>query len=166
MDLSTHRLSSTFFTYPMVPQSCITADQTARIRVTVTNTSDQTVWNSNVRIPAFSAFITDAGPQRQKLVLLQPNEQYDTAIGGCWRAELAEPQLNHTYSNVVTDVRYTAGESRATEFVIYGHPENANRCIVPGEYPITNRYTVATDAEAEEGDWQYEWGFAISVSEA
>lgn len=149
-----------------VIQSSITADKTARIRVTLTNTSDQTVWNTNVRIPTFSAYITQAGPQEQKLVLLRPGEQYETASAECWRAELDNPQLNHAYTDVATDVRYTVGEKKATEFAVYGHPENDNRCIVLGEYPIKNRYTIATDDEAEEAEWEYEWGFGITVTES
>lgn len=148
-----------------VTQSSITADQTGRIRVTLTNTSDQTVWNSS-RIRAFSAFITQTGPQEQQLVLLQPDEQYKTASAGCWRAELEEFQLNRAYTDVGADVRYPAGETKATEFAVYGHPENANCCIAPGEYPIKNRYTIATDDEAEEVEWEYEWGFGITVTES
>lgn len=150
-----------------VTQSKITADQTARIRVSLTNTADQAVWNTNVRIPAFSSFISKAGPEGQKLLLLQPDEQYDTASAECWRADLTEPELNHAYTDVVTDIRYDADESKATEFDIYGHPENANRCLVPGAYPIESKYHVAdNDESTDEITWEYTWGFSITVEES
>lgn len=149
-----------------VTQSKITADQTARLRVRVTNTADQPVWNSNVRIPAFSNFVTQPGPEGQKLLLLKPDEQYDTASAECWRAELTEPELNHAYTNAATDIRFDAGESKATEFDIYGHPENANRCLLPGAYPIESGYNVTDEAESDEAKWEYKWGFSITVEES
>lgn len=148
-----------------VTRSSITADRTARIRVTLTNTSDRTVSNSS-RIRAFSAFVTRAGPQGQKLVLLKPDVQYETASTGCWRAELEEFHLDRAYTDVGADVRYPAGETKATEFAVYGHPENDDCCIVPGEYPIKNRYTIVADDEVEQVEWQYEWGFGITVAES
>jgi hypothetical protein len=148
-----------------VIQSSVTAEQTARIRVTVTNTADHPVWNTSVRIPAFSNFITQEGPKGQKLLLLKPDEQYDTATE-CWRAELNEPQLNNAYTDVVIDRRYSAGESKATTFDIYGHPENADPCLMPGEYPIENRYTITNDADSDEAKWEYKWGFSITVAES
>lgn len=56
--------------------------------------------------------------------------------------------------------------TKATEFAVYGHPENDDCCIAPGEYPIKNRYAIATDKEAEEVEWEYEWGFGITVTES
>lgn len=53
---------------------------------------------------------------------------------------------------------------KPTEFVVYGHPENDNCCSAPGEYPIKYRYSIATDNEVEEVDWEHEWGFGITVS--
>ena len=149
-----------------VTQFSITADETARIRVTLTNTSDQTVWNTGVRIPAFSAFITQAGPQGQRLVLLKPDGQYETASAGCWRAEMEEFYLTRAYTDAGADVRYLAGETKATEFAVYGHPENDDCCIAPGEYPIKSSYEIATAEEVEEVEWEYEWGFGITVTES
>jgi hypothetical protein len=148
-----------------VVQSRVTADQTARIRVTVRNVADQPVWNS-ARIPAFSNFITTEGPEGQKLLLLKPEEQYDTASGRCWRAELDRGQLNLAYGDTAADMRYDAGESRSMAFDIYGHPENADPCLMPGEYPIENRYTISNDADSDEATWQYHWGFNITVAES
>lgn len=149
-----------------VVQSSVTAEQPAQIRVTVQNVADHPVWNTIVRIPVFDNFTTDEGPEGQRLVLLQPEEQHDTVSEQCWRADLTESEYKHAYSNVATDIRYGAGESRATEFDIYGHPENANDCLAPGEYPIENRYTITEESEADEATWQYNWGFRITVIES
>lgn len=148
-----------------VVRSSVSTDRTARLRVTVTNSADRPVWNKYVQIPAFSSFITEEGPQGQELLLLQPDEQYDTVGFGCWRADLDEWQLNHAYTDVVTDVRYDAGESRTTAFDVYGHPENTGPCVAPGDYRIENKYAIAADDDAEQADWDFYWGFSITVGE-
>lgn len=148
-----------------VVQSSVSIDRTAQLRVTVTNSTDRLVWNKHVHIPAFSSFITQEGPQGQKLLLLQPDEQYDTVGSGCWRADLEEWQLNHAYTDVVTDVRYDAGQSGTTAFDVYGHPENTGPCLAPGDYRIENKYAIAADVDAEEADWEFYWGFTLTVDE-
>ena len=148
-----------------VVHSRVTADQTARIRITVQNVVDQPVY-TEVLIPAFSAFVTQTGPGYQRLVLLRPDRQYDTANEWCWRAELDRGQLNHLYGDIATHLRYGAGESKSTAFDIYGHPENPDPCLVPGDYPIENRYTISDDADSDEATWQYNWGFTITVAES
>lgn len=148
-----------------VLRSNVTADQTARIEVEVTNTADQPVWNTAVRIPAFSKFITQESPDGRKLLLLKPDEQYATVRSGCWRADLSEAQINHAYTNVVSERRYERGDTMATQFDIYGHPENTGRCLAPGNYPIEALYTVSDDSNTETDEWEYGWGFSLTVEE-
>lgn len=145
-----------------VTRSRVTADRTARLQVRLTNTATQPVWNTYVRIPAFSSFITRAGPQGQKLLLLQPSEQYATVSAECWRADLTEWQMNHAYTNTVTEIRYEAGDSRTTSFDIYGHPENTGPCLAPGDYRISNEYRIDDDDADGEAP---RWGFTITVDD-
>lgn len=154
---------------PLVPsvrvvRADVTADQTARIQTSLTNTTDTPVWNTSTRIRTFSNFITDAGPQNQRIILLQPDGQYDTVSSDCWRADLSTPELNHAYSDVVTDIRYAAGETRSTTFDIYGHPENTGPCLAPGDYPIDTQYAVSANSDTETIEWEYQWGFTITIT--
>lgn len=146
-----------------VLRSSVNADQTARLKVEVTNTADQPVWNTDVRIPAFSNFITQEGPDGRKLLMLQPDEQYATVRPGCWRADLSESQINHAYSDVVTDNRYEPGETRATQFDIYGHRENTGACLAPGDYPLEAEYAVSDDSDTDTAKWEYRWGLTITI---
>lgn len=146
-----------------VLQSNVNADQTARLEVEITNIADQPVWNTHVRIPAFSKFITQEGPEDRKLLMLQPDEQYSTVRSGCWRADLSESQINHAHSDVVTDNRYEPGETKTTRFDIYGHPENTGACLAPGDYPLEAQYAVSDDSDTETAKWEYRWGFTITI---
>lgn len=149
-----------------VLRSSVNTDQTARIKVEVTNTADQPVWNTTVRIPAFNNFSTQESRDGQKLLLLKPDEQYATVRAGCWRADLSEFQMNLAYTNVVTDTRYEPGETKATQFDIYGHPENTGPCLTSGDYPIDALYAVSDDSTTDTAEWAYKWGFSITVSES
>lgn len=148
-----------------VRHASATADQPARLAVAVTNTTDQPVWNE-ARITAFSDFITDEGPDGHQLLLLQPDEQYPTVRAGCWRADLSQTQRNHAYTNVVAERQYAPGETKTTEFAVYGHPATPGPCLPPGEYPITSSYAVSTDSDAESPDVAYDWGFTIAIEDA
>lgn len=145
-----------------VVRSGVTADQTARVRTTLLNTADTPVWNTT-RIPTFSDFITQAGPHDQQLLLLQPDLHYETVRSDCWRADLSTTELNHAYTNVVAPIRYDAGESRSTTFDIYGHPENTGPCLAPGDYPVESLYEVSDDSDTDNANWDYRWGFSITV---
>lgn len=147
-----------------VLRSSVNVDQTARITVEVTNTADQTVWNA-ARIPAFGEFVTQDGPAGLRLLLLQPDEQYPTVRSGCWRADLSRSQVNHAYTNVVDDRRYEPGETKSTQFDVYGHPENTGPCLPPGEYPIEALYVVSDDSSTDTAEWEYRWGFSLTVEE-
>lgn len=147
-----------------VVRSGITGDQTARIRITLRNTADSSVWNTT-RIRTFSDFITQPGPQGQQLLLLQPDEEYETVRPECWRADLGTTELNHAYTNVVAPIKYTAGETRSNTFDIYGHPENTGPCLAPGDYQAESLYEVSDDSDTDTADWDYRWGFSISVGE-
>lgn len=147
-----------------VVQSSITAEQTARIRITVRNVAGQPVYTSVV-IPAFSAFVTRTGPGYQRLVFLRPDRQYDTASERCWRPDLDRGELNWLYGDTAIHLRNDAGQRRATAFDIYDHPENSDPCLVPGEYPIESGYRISDDADSDDATWQYKWGFTITVAE-
>lgn len=149
-----------------VLRSRVSTEQTARIYVFLKNVTDKPVWHNSVRIPAFGSSITDETARGQRLVLLPPDEQYATVSEQCWRADLTAQQLDNAYTDVVTNVRYDPGEGRATEFDIYGHPENEDSCLPPADFPIDDRYTITDEAEAEEASWLYNWGFRISVYES
>lgn len=149
-----------------VLRSRVNADQTARITVEVTNTADQPVWNTASRITAFSDFVTQEGPDGQRLLLLQPEEQYPTVRSGCWRADLSESQINHAYTNVVGERRYEPGETKATQFDVYGYPENTGPCLTPGEYPVDSLYVVGDDSNADTAEWEYRWGFSLTVEKS
>ncbi|MFB6236259.1 MAG: hypothetical protein ABEH81_14860 [Halopenitus sp.] len=153
---------------PLVPtveviQPAITPDRLARVRVSLANTAGSAVWNSNVRIRAFDRFITQAGPNEQQLVLLDPTERYPTVSAGCWRVDLDDLELNFAYTDVVTDVRYSAGETRVAVFDVYGHPENTGPCLPPGEYRIESTYRISMDEKTDSIDWTYDWGFTIEI---
>lgn len=148
-----------------VLQPSVTDDQTARFSVAVTNTSDQPVWNTSVRIPAFSSFVTQADGDDQKILLLKPDDRYETVRSGCWRAALSEPQINNAYSDVVRDTRYDPGDTTTTEFDIYGHPDNTGSCLSPGEYPIYAMYAVNDDSDTDTTEWEYRWGFSLVIED-
>lgn len=149
-----------------VLRSRVNADQTARITAEVTNTADQPVWNTHVRITAFSDFVTQNGPDSQSILLLQPDEDYPTVRSGCWRADLSEPQIDHAYTNVVDERRYDSGETKSTLFDVYGHPENTGPCLPPGEYSIDSQYVVTDDPNADTAEWEYKWGFSLAVEKS
>lgn len=149
-----------------VLRSRVNADQTARITDEVTNTADQPVWNTYSRITAFSDFVTQEGSDSQRLLLLQPDEQYPTARSGCWRADLSESQINHAYTNVVDERRYEPGETKSTQFDVYGHPDNTSSCLPPGEFPIDSLYVVSDDSNADTAEWEYRWGFSLTVEKS
>lgn len=146
-------------------RSEVKAEQTARIRTSIRNTADVPVWNT-ARIPTFSDFITQPGPQSQQLLLLQPDEGYDAVRPDCWRADLTTDELNHTYSDVVAPIKYTAGETRSKTFEIYGHPENTGPCLTPGEYPVKSLYQVSDNSGIDSTNWEYRWGFTITIEES
>lgn len=147
-----------------VLRSSVNTDQTARISVEATNTADQTVWNE-ARITAFSDFVTQERPNGQRLLLLKPDERYPTVRPGCWRADLSKFQINHAYTNVVDQSRYDPGETKSTQFDVYGHPENTGRCLSPGEYPIEPLFRVSDDSTIDSAEWEYRWGFSLTVKE-
>lgn len=149
-----------------VLRSNVTADQTARIEVEMSSTADEPVWNTAVRIPAFSNFITQQGPAGRQLMLLKPDERYATTRSGCWRADLSEAQINHAYTDVVTDVRYDPGDTVAAQFDIYDHPENPGACLAPGEYPIEALYSVSDNSNTDTEEWEYRWGYSLTVAES
>lgn len=148
-----------------VLRSNVTTDQTARITVEVTNTADQTVWHTATRITAFSDFITQESNDGRKLMLLKPDVDYATVRSGCWRADLAKWEINHAYTNVAAYRKYPPGETKATQFDIYGHPENTDTCLAPGEYPLESLYTVSDD-RSDTAEWEYPWGFSLTVEES
>ncbi len=148
-----------------VIRSEVRADGTARIRTSLTNTADTAVWNTT-RIPTFSDFTTQTGPNGQRLLLLQTDVKYETVRPDCWRAALSNAELNTAYTNVVSAIKYAAGESRSHTFDIYGHPENTGPCISRGDYPIESRYEVTDDSDSNAVDWSYRWGFSITVEDS
>lgn len=146
-----------------VLRSSVTANQTARIKVSLKNTSEQTIWSQIVRIPAFSDFITDEGPNGNRLLLLKPEVDYETVRSNCWRADLAKYELNHAYTDVAGDVKYSPGATKTTSFDIYGHPQNTGPCLTPGEYKLNSSYRIDTDTNEEKTKWEFTWGFSIMV---
>lgn len=149
-----------------VSQPDVTADQTAQIRTTLTNTADTPAWNMDVRIRTFGNFITQAGPQNQQLLLLNPDGDYETVRPACWRADINRPTLDHAYTNTVSDIQYAPGETRSNTFDIYGHPENIGPCLAPGNYPIEAEYAISDDSNTDTPEWEYQWGFSITVEES
>lgn len=147
-----------------VVRSAVTADRTARIRTTLTNTADAPVWNVT-RIRTLGDFVTRPGPRDQRLLLLVPDGQYETVRPDCWRADLGERAVNWVYSDVVAPVRYDVDETKATAFDVYGHPENTGPCLAPGDYPVETRYGVSDDSDTDASEWDYRWGFTITVAE-
>lgn len=149
-----------------VLQPSVTADQTAQIRTTLTNTVDRPVWNVDVRIGTFGNFITRAGPQNQRLLLLNPDGDYETVRPACWRADISRPTLDHAYSNTVSDIRYAPGATRSNTFDIFGHPGNTGPCLAPGDYPIEAEYAVSDDSSTDTHEWEFQWGFSLTVEES
>lgn len=153
---------------PLVPsvevlRARVTADQTARIRISVTNNTDQPAWNKTVRIPVFGMFITEEGPQDQRVVLGSPDGNISTVSPDCYRIS---PTTHLQGPDVVTDIRYDPGETKSTAFDLYGHPENTGPCLAPGAYRITSGYRIAEVDNAAAATWEFEWGFTITVRES
>lgn len=141
----------------------VTADQTAGIRVSVTNTTDQPAWNRTVATPVFSSFITEDGPQDQRLVLGKPDWDISTVSSDCYRLS---PTTHLQGPDVATDIRYNPGETKTTAFDLYGHPENTGPCLAPGNYHIRSGYRIADVVNAAAATWEFEWGFTITVRES
>lgn len=141
-----------------------TVENTAQIRVSLTNVTASPVWNSTVQIPAFSQFVTEEGPEDHQLILLDPADQYPTVSPGCWRLDVDDIGRKNLHGDVVTDTRYQPGEKRATTFDVYGYPEDSELCLQPGDYRIEDTYHVSTDDERGSLDREYDWGFTIEIA--
>lgn len=146
-------------------RSEVSAEQTAQVQVTCKNTSNQAIW-SNARVPAFGNFVSRRGPAEQRLLFLKRAEDYDVTHPGCWRADLSNYALNSVHSDVVTNFRYDAGESKSTALDMYGHPENDDPCFELGEYQMQNTYYLSNSGNLDDIQWEFQWGYKISVTES
>lgn len=147
-----------------VIRSSVGSERTARIRATATNVAGRPIW-SLVSIPVFGDFVAEGAETGRRLLLVPPDEDYETVRPGCWRVDLGEREVNWVYTDVMAPVRYEADETRTVAFDVYGHPENTGQCLPPGTYRVENRYSVGDDRAALPGDpdWQFRWGFTITV---
>lgn len=148
-----------------VVRSAVSPEQPARVQVTGKNTSNRTIWNSYVRVPAFGNFVSQNGPSGQRLLFLKRNEQHNVTHPGCWRVDLDKHALNSVHSDVVTGIRYGAGESKSTTLDMYGHPENADPCFALGEYRMENTYYISDTGDSADIQWEFQWGYMISIVE-
>lgn len=148
-----------------VIHSEISADQTARVQVTCKNTSNQAIW-SNARVPAFGNFISRKGSDEQRLLFLKPTQEYDVTHPDCWRADLSKYALNSVHSDVINNIRYDAGGSKSTALDMYGHPENDDPCFELGDYRMQNTYRVSDTSDLGEVQWEFQWGYTISIVES
>lgn len=146
-------------------QPKISAEQTAQVQVTCKNTSKQSIW-SNARVPAFGSFVSRNGPDGQRLLFLKPTEKYDVTHSRCWRADLGKSALNSVHSDVITDIRYNSGESKSTMLEMYGHPENDDPCFELGDHRMQNTYYLSNTDGIDDVQWEFEWGYTISIVES
>ncbi|MGZ0747466.1 hypothetical protein [Haloparvum sp. AD34] len=148
-----------------VVRSGISAEQTARVQISAKNTANQEVW-SNARVPAFGNFVSVDGPGGQRLLFLKPEEEYNVTHPGCWQADLSKYALNSVHSDVVTNIRYDPGEPKSKALDMYGHPENDDPCLTPGEYRMENTYYITDSGDSDDVKWEFQWGYTVRIVEA
>lgn len=140
--------------------STATADRPARVRVTISNSTDSTVVLGEERAVSFHHVAST-----DESLYLHPAGDDDWAgpvEPGCWRLteHVAVPEY---YGTIALD----AGESVRAESHVYGHPDlPEGRCLPDGEHRIQTAGTVG-DEEAFENDetTDFDWGFTLRIGE-
>lgn len=141
-----------------VVESTVDPTGTARLRVTATNTADYHVWRPSTR--TFDVHTSRAGPRDQRLLFVHPGKDLPRVRPDCWRAarDSVEDQL-------AVNLRYAAGETRRSAFDLYGHVHNTGPCMAPGDYPTAAKYLVTDDADTPGFEWEFDWGFTVTIEE-
>lgn len=139
-----------------------TADRPARLRVTLTNPTDEGVALGEERAVQFHHVSSDG----DELYLHPAGEgPWEGPVEpGCW--QLTERVAVPEYYGVVP---LDAGESVRGESYVYGHPElPADTCLPAGEHPVRTTGVAGADEEAlDEGTHrtEFEWGFTLRIGE-
>lgn len=142
--------------------SVATVDRPARLRVTITNpTEDRVVLGEERAVKFHHATSDDAA------LYLHPAGE-ETWTGpvepGCWRLTdfVAVPEYYGT-------VPIGAGETVAADSYVYGHPDLPDgACLPTGEHRVRTTGVAGADEEAvldEANATEFEWGFTLQVGE-
>lgn len=142
--------------------SVATSERPARLRVTLTNPTEQAVVVGEERAVKFHHI-----ESTDTTLYLHPasNEPWDGPVEpGCWQLTdfVAVPEY---YGTIALD----AGETVEAESFVYGHPDlPTGTCLPVGEHRV--RMTgVAGDEEAVITDnataTEFEWGFTLRISD-
>lgn len=133
-----------------VTREAATEDHPPGLRVSVTNTGDETVDVGEARAVVFAYQLSEEG----SLMLLPAGEDYP-AEPGCWR--LTDPIVVSEEYRIET---LAPGETMASSLSLYATkkvPEGA--CLPVGEHRFESRYTL----NPVDGDQQFRWGFSVTL---
>jgi hypothetical protein len=126
-----------------------TADHPATLRVTFTNTTEETNEYTFGGMPApFSDNVGSAEGDGGRLVLLPPDSAPEEPSNGCW--EYGQPISQPAIPTEPLD----PGETISTTQAILSHEDN-DECFPAGNY----RFQGMVEVDGT----NYEWGFTVSV---
>ncbi len=137
-----------------------TEEQPARLRVTVTNRSDEPVVMGEERAVQFHHVAS-----AERTLYLHPagDEAWTGPVEpGCWRLTeaVAVPEY---YGTVALD----PGETVRGESYVYGHPDlPEDACLPTGDHEVRTQGSVGDDEESVaggEGAAAFEWGFTLRI---
>ncbi|MFC4358638.1 hypothetical protein ACFO0N_11870 [Halobium salinum] len=135
-----------------VVREAATDDHPPQLRVTVENTSPETVRVGEGRAVVFSYVTDDSG----YLTLLPTGEEYP-AEAGCWKL---------TEGIAVTEeyrtVEIAAGES-LTQLVDLYATQQADGCLPVGEFRFETTYSVLDENAEPVENGQAAWGFSVTL---
>nr|WP_158205994.1 hypothetical protein [Halomarina oriensis] len=129
-----------------------TEDAPPGLRVSVTNTTDETLAVGEGRAVVF-AYVSDTAGS---LVLLPPEGEYP-AEAGCWR--LADPvAVTMEYRTRTLD----PGETATRELDVYALP-GEDACLPVGEYRFETTFRTGPADDGATGDaaTEHSWGFSV-----
>lgn len=153
---------------PLVPRvdvvrGVITPDQTARIRLTLKNVADGTVYHvGHSGFPTgWRNFTPDASDP--DLVLLPSKSDFEPETTECWQTTLSEQEyfdrFIHPHGGSYS---YEGCERKSTTFDLFGHP-SSNDCLPTGDFPFFEPIRVSRTEDSGSVEWDYSWQFTLSV---
>ncbi|WP_416841723.1 hypothetical protein [Haloferax sp. DFSO52] len=138
-----------------VSEDVATDDHPPQLRITLTNTSDETVEVGEGRA-IFFQYVSD---DSRELIFLPAGEMYP-ADPGCWR--LDEPIAVTEEYRIES---FDPGESRSKLVDLYGaaKEDGEESCLPVGEFRFESTFTVGSLSGGDEERTDARWGFSLSL---
>ncbi|KAB1185129.1 MULTISPECIES: hypothetical protein [Haloferax] len=139
-----------------VSEAVATDERPPQLRITLTNTSDETVEVGEGRA-IFFEYVTDTS---NDLIFLPAGQEYP-AEAGCWR--LSDPIAVTEEYRIES---FDPGESRSKLVDLYGATKqdgDEETCLPVGEFRFESTFTVGGLSGGEEDRKTAKWGFSLSL---